>query len=68
MAVVVGIGERFFVERLPGTTSRPNPELLGSWRVHNLSDGRKATYEIAPDGTFKYDGQPTGTWTVNNGQ
>ena len=50
------------------TTSRPNSELLGAWRVHNLAVGKKATYDINPDNTFKMNGRHTGTWEVKQNQ
>ena len=53
---------------IPNASSRPNSELLGTWRVHNLATGVKATYDINPDNTFNTNGRRTGTWEVKKGQ
>ena len=49
-------------------SSRLNSELFGTWRVHNLADGLKATYDINPDNTFHMNGRRTGTWEVKKNQ
>ena len=54
--------------QLPDSGSRANAELLGAWRVQNLADGAKGTYDINTDNTFKMNGRRTGTWEVKKNQ